>query len=89
MAKKKPTIHMGQLIYMELAEESKGNRKTLARIALNAAGHGQDYPVVLNDILCGLSWEEWHAALDLFSLRHNSFIIWSEADEARLRTWAK
>lgn len=89
MAKGKPTNHMGQLIYMELAEESDGNQKTLARVALNVAGHFNDYPVALNEISNGLSWEEFHAVLDLLALQQNASIRWGEAHMARLRKWAE
>jgi hypothetical protein len=88
MDEKTEPAYFGQLIFFTLLEKHDGDRRLMARIALNMAGFGSDYPVALDSMLRELPWEHMQATIQFIALQMNCRIVWSDAKLARLVEWA-
>ncbi len=89
MDKNTEPLYFGQLIFFSLIETHPGDRRLMARIALNLADLGQDYPVRLDTMLRELSWEHMQATIQFIALQMSCRIVWSDAKLARLTEWAE
>jgi len=78
---------LGQVVFFESIEKS-AFRQSLARIALNLAGHEAEYPIDLSEIVRWLPWSECQSALAMASLSASTPFQWRASQEALLIEWS-
>jgi hypothetical protein len=80
---------VGQFIYFEQIQAAPpAARRALARAALNVSGESEAHPILLSEIVDGLSWDEYQVFVGMLMLYAHTQLRWNDLHLEMLRRWA-